>query len=92
MVEFQLYNKGKEVSHRSNMTWAESFELLEVKKKLEVDQIDIQLYTDDFKGSEMPVDDITVKTIVEAQRWINYVHGKIIKREYPDLDYGEEKS
>ena len=87
MVEFQAYLKGKNVFHRSNMTWEESFELLETKKGKEVDQIDIQLYTDDGKTRVMPVDDITVKTIVEAQRWINYVHGKIIKREYPDLKY-----
>ena len=81
MIEMQLYNKGKEVSHRSNMAWEEAFELLETKKHLEVDSIDIQIYTDGFKGNEMPVADVeNLKTIDEAQRWINHTMGELIKK------------
>jgi len=80
ILEFQIYNKGKQISKRSNLYWSDAFELLEVKKHLEVDSIDIQIYTDGFKGDEMPIDETTVKTIPEAQNWINFTMGELIKK------------
>ena len=81
ILEFQIYNKGKQISKRSNLYWSDAFELLEVKKHLEVDSIDIQIYTDGFKGNEMPLTDVEgLKTIEEAQKWITFTMGELIKK------------
>lgn len=81
MIETQGYLKGKKVFYRSNLQWEDAFEYLEIRKDKEVDKVDVQIYTDGFKGDEMPVDDVEdLKSIKDAQNWINFTMGELIKR------------
>lgn len=87
MLDLQLYNKGKRIFYRSNLLWEDAFEYLEVKKGIEVDKIDVQFFTDDGKNA-IPLEDIEdLKTIVEAQRWINMVNGKVLTHKYEGCRY-----
>lgn len=87
MIEFQGYKNNKQVFKRSNMFWSDAFELLETKKDIDIDKIDVQLYTDDNKNRVMPVDDASVKTVEEAQHWINKAHENILLRRYKGIRY-----
>ena len=80
MIDFQGYNKDKRVFYRSNVFWEEAFEILETKKRLEVDKIDIQIYTDSSINLMMPVTDVEdLRSIRDAQNWINFTMGELIK-------------
>lgn len=86
MIEFICYKNGKQVLKRSNQQWENAFELLEVNKNLEVDKIDIEIYDIGFSSStgkkeHMPAAYIEdVKSIKEAQNWINKTMGELIKK------------
>ena len=86
MFDLQGYKDGKRIFYQSNLLWEKAFEYLEVKKDINVDSVDVQLFTDDGKNG-MPLDDIEATSIKEAQNWINYVMGKIIKHEYSNVKY-----
>jgi len=80
MISIQGYFKGKRMFYRSSLYWEDAFELLEMKRHLQIDKIDVQVFTEASENIQMPVNDIEdLKSIDEAQKWINHVMGKLIK-------------
>jgi len=86
MIDFICYNKGKQVLKRSNLWQEDAFELLEINKNIDVDKIDIEVYSTGFSSrtgnkEHMPIayiEDVT--SIRDAQNWINYTMGELIKK------------
>ena len=90
MIDFQAYKDGKNAFHRSGLWFSDAFELLETKKDIPIDTIDVQFYTDDGNNA-MPLDGVEdLQSVKEAQRWINQVFTKVILKKYDGVRYGSE--
>ena len=81
MISIQGYFKGKRKFYRSSLYWEDAFELLETKKHLDIDKIDVQVFTEASEDLMMPVTGVEdLKSIREAQNWINFTMGELVKK------------
>lgn len=81
MISIQGYFKGKRMFYRSSLYWEDAFELLEIKKHLEIDKIDVQVFTEASENLMMPVTEVEdLRSLKDAQNWINFTMGELIKK------------